>query len=95
MGEGEQEHAAWRSGAVPFATPRGATPWGFFMAMTLYELWRTPAARAGRRLLRIEVALVPIALGTAVLAWDALVRWQGYPAFILPSPGRVWARFWR
>src|SRR5690606_10483705 len=30
-----------------------------------------------------------IALG----AWEAAARWGNFPAFILPSPGRVWARF--
>lgn len=34
-----------------------------------------------------------LALGIALLAWEGLVRWQGYAPFILPSPSRVWARF--
>jgi NitT/TauT family transport system permease protein len=34
--------------------------------------------------------LLPIAtLALFLLAWEALVRLSGYPAFILPSPGRV------
>ena len=38
--------------------------------------------------------LVPLA-GTAVflLLWEGIVRVFQYPAFILPGPGRVWARF--
>lgn len=60
--------------------------------MSLDELWRLPA-RAGRRLLRIDLALVPLALGMFLLTWDLLVRWRDYPAFFLPSPARVWTRF--
>lgn len=60
--------------------------------MTFQELARFPA-RAGRRLLRLDVALVPFALVVFLAAWELLVLWQEYPAFILPSPGRVWARF--
>ena len=44
--------------------------------------------RAGKRLFRIDLALIPLALVLFVLAWEGLVRWQKYPAFILPSPGR-------
>jgi NitT/TauT family transport system permease protein len=47
----------------------------------------------GRRLARIEIALIPLALATFLSAWEFLVRWQGYPTFILPSPATVWARF--
>ena len=50
-------------------------------------------ARTGRRFLRIEFMLVPLALVLVLLFWDLLVRWQQYPAFILPSPARVWERF--
>lgn len=60
--------------------------------MQFQDMWRSPA-RAGRQLARLEVALIPLALGAFLLGWDALVRWQAYPAFILPSPGRVWTRF--
>jgi len=34
-----------------------------------------------------------LALVVFVLLWWALVNWRRYPAFILPSPGKVWARF--
>lgn len=60
--------------------------------MTFDELRRLPA-RAGRRLLRIDIILVPSALALFLLLWELLVRWQQYPAFFLPSPGRVWTRF--
>ena len=38
---------------------------------------------------RTELLLAPILLGAALLLWEGLVRWQQYPAFILPSPGLV------
>ncbi|MCC7354234.1 MAG: hypothetical protein IT330_10790, partial [Anaerolineae bacterium] len=54
--------------------------------------------REGKPLLRnsrrSRERLLPLAaLVIALLAWEGLVRWQRYPPFILPSPGRVWARF--
>ena len=43
---------------------------------------------------RAQERLLPLlALVIALLAWEGLVRWQQYASFILPSPGRVWARF--
>jgi NitT/TauT family transport system permease protein len=60
--------------------------------VTFNDLWRVPA-RAGKRLLRVDLALVPLALLLFVLVWDLLVRWQGYPTFILPAPAKVGERF--
>jgi len=40
-----------------------------------------------------EYILTPAVLVAVLFFWDLLVRWQGYPAFLLPSPGRVAARF--
>lgn len=37
--------------------------------------------------------LPPLLLLLFIVLWDLLVRWQGYPAFFLPSPRRVAARF--
>ncbi len=34
-----------------------------------------------------------ISLAVFLLLWEGLVRWQGYPPYILPGPGDVWARF--
>lgn len=31
----------------------------------------------------------PFVLGGALLLWEALVRWQDYPTFILPRPGQI------
>lgn len=50
-------------------------------------------AQAGKRLIRIEIALIPLALVVFLTSWELLVRWQGYPTFILPGPAVVWARF--
>ena len=42
---------------------------------------------------RVEYLLIPVVLALFLLAWDWLVRSQGYPAYFLPSPGRVMERF--
>ena len=39
-----------------------------------------------------EFLFLPLALALLVGAWQAIVWLGGYPAFILPSPGRVWTR---
>jgi len=36
---------------------------------------------------------IPIVLTIALLLWEGLVRWQAYPAFILPSPFIVARKF--
>lgn len=48
-----------------------------------------PHARAWRGRLKIEWLLAPVVLAAAIVLWDALVRWQQYPAFILPAPAVV------
>lgn len=37
--------------------------------------------------------LVPVSIIIALAAWEGAVKWGGFPAFILPSPARVWQRF--
>ena len=59
--------------------------------MQLQDVWRSPVNR-GKQLVRIDIALIPLALLVFLLGWDFLVRWQSYPSFILPSPNRVWTR---
>ncbi len=49
--------------------------------------------RNGRRGFPFEFMLVPLALVVFLLFWELLVSWRHYPAFILPSPVRVWDRF--
>ncbi len=61
--------------------------------MELNDLWRVARRSSGRsRQARIDILLVPLVLGVFLLAWDLLVKVEGYPAYILPSPARVWAR---
>jgi NitT/TauT family transport system permease protein len=37
--------------------------------------------------------ILPGSIAAGLLIWEALVRLNGFPAFILPPPARVWARF--
>jgi NitT/TauT family transport system permease protein len=37
--------------------------------------------------------IVPLTALATLLAWEALARFSGWPAFILPGPGAVWQRF--
>jgi NitT/TauT family transport system permease protein len=60
--------------------------------MQIDNMWRSPV-RVGRRLMRVDFVLVPLVLALFVLGWELLVRWQGYPSFVLPGPGAVWRRF--
>jgi len=50
-----------------------------------------PVRSLGRSRTYVAVASALIAL----LLWDALTRLTNFPAFILPGPGLVWARFWQ
>ncbi len=64
--------------------------------MAISDMWRTrPVSAEGQppRALRIDLILVPVALGAFLLGWHLLVRWRDYPAFILPAPILVWERF--
>ncbi|MEZ4730685.1 MAG: hypothetical protein R3E79_26460 [Caldilineaceae bacterium] len=38
-------------------------------------------------------AAVPLVLAVGIGLWDLLVRWQAYPAFILPGPLLVGRKF--
>ncbi len=42
---------------------------------------------------RTEILLAPIVLVAVLLLWEGLVRWRGYPSFILPSPVLVARKF--
>ncbi len=44
---------------------------------------------------RGEYLLLPLALALFLAAWELVVRLGDYPPFILPSPGRVYARWLR
>ncbi len=55
----------------------------------------TVAQRRGRVWLHRhrERLLVPVVLAAGIVLWDLLVRWQQYPAFVLPSPAVVARKF--
>ncbi len=65
--------------------------------MTLDEFRRLPSrarsAAASKRLARIDLLLIPVALAIFLGGWQLLVTWRQYPAFILPRPALVWSRF--
>ncbi len=42
---------------------------------------------------RIEYLLIPLVVGLLLVLWTAAVQLGGYPAFILPSPARVYSKF--
>ena len=44
-------------------------------------------------LMRSNLLLIVVSLLVALIAWQLVVVWVGYPAYILPSPGLVWERF--
>lgn len=35
---------------------------------------------------------IPVVIVVAILLWELLIRWQGYPQFILPRPIAVWTK---
>ncbi|MDQ3248108.1 MAG: ABC transporter permease subunit, partial [Chloroflexota bacterium] len=42
---------------------------------------------------RANALLLPVVIGVGLLMWEALVRWQAYPPFILPGPALVGRKF--
>ena len=44
---------------------------------------------------RRGIYLAPVSLALAILGWQLLVLWGDLPAYMLPSPGAVWGRFWQ
>jgi NitT/TauT family transport system permease protein len=40
-----------------------------------------------------DLLLAPFVIGATILLWEGLVRWQEYPAFVLPAPALVARRF--
>ncbi len=41
---------------------------------------------------RARVLMTALGLALFLLGWEALVRWQGYAAYVLPGPGLVWRK---
>ena len=42
---------------------------------------------------RLEILLIPVAMVVLIGVWDLIAHLGGYPAFMLPTPQLVWARF--
>jgi len=51
--------------------------------------------RISNWLLTRQAVLVPVSLVIAIFIWEVVVSIGDFPAFILPSPGLVWARLWQ
>lgn len=37
--------------------------------------------------------LAPLVVVAGLVAWEVVVRWRGYPTFILPAPSLIWTKF--
>lgn len=62
--------------------------------MATYESTPVPAAgRSAPLRLSRRWLLLPVSLTAGWLLWEVLARLSGFPPFILPLPGQVWARF--
>lgn len=72
--------------------PRTEALRGFIMDTIRTEKSVFPPRRSLRSW---QAYLVPFSLILAIILWDLLVRLANFPAFILPSPGLVWTRFWQ
>jgi len=59
------------------------------MELSLARQVKPTATRLARRYGRWSL---PVSLLIGVLLWDAVARWSGLPAFILPPPALVWDR---
>ena len=46
-----------------------------------------------KRVVSARWLTIPLSIAVGILVWQALVQWSGLPAFILPAPVAVWARF--
>ena len=44
---------------------------------------------------RLRSLLVPGSIFLLIIIWELITRFGDFPAFILPSPGLVWDRFWQ
>ncbi len=66
--------------------------------MALLELKGSPPPQKGApaaaddRWRALRLWLLPASAVAALALWEALVRASGYPPFLLPAPGLVWAR---
>lgn len=54
---------------------------------------KSARAEGKQRRPNLGTLTVPLSLLVGTLLWKLLVVWRDYPAFVLPAPERVWARF--
>ena len=85
----------WTTSPISIPLPQLAS--GHFSCPGRFEMDLTHSAsgdttQAGRHRRR-NFYLVPISLGLALLGWHLIASLGGYPAYILPGPAQVWARF--
>ncbi len=52
----------------------------------------TEPPRTARSLRTRQVLLLPVSLAALLAIWQGAIWLNGYPAFVLPSPSRVWER---
>ena len=85
----------WTTSLVSIPLPQFAS--GHFSCLGKLDMdlthSRKIALETRRRLQRRNFYLVPISMGLALLIWHLIAQLGGFPAFILPSPALVWARF--
>ncbi len=62
------------------------------MESTHPEKFSLPQMRA---IQRKSIYLIPVSMAVAVGLWYLVAVLGHFPAFILPTPGLVWARFWQ
>ncbi|HLF00893.1 MAG TPA: ABC transporter permease [Anaerolineales bacterium] len=58
----------------------------------LDSLLSTDSTRQPRSLRLSQIVLLPISITATLITWQGLIWLNDYPAFILPSPFRVWER---
>jgi len=64
-----------------------------FLGTDMKQKRDTPRRNVMASAWRLEVWLVPLVVIAFLGLWEMVIRWADYPAFILPSPPRVYARF--
>jgi len=64
-----------------------------FLGTDMKQEQDAPRRNAMASAWRLEVWLVPLVVIGFLGLWEMVIRWVDYPAFILPSPPRVYTRF--
>jgi NitT/TauT family transport system permease protein len=61
--------------------------------MDVLAPFKTGKQGKSRWVIRQRNILLLVSIAAALLAWEGLIRWGNFPAFILPGPGLVWQSF--